>query len=274
MSDDEIGRRYQDRWVAVMDIIGYRERVRRAMESDTAADEIRRLRVAFELMSMAGPWFPEAFTGPIPLDGPKARQLPGHDDTARIISDTVYATALKDHEYTLVQFLQFLGRMILSLTTQGVFLRGAVTCGYHFDDEEVLFSQPFIQAYDMESNEAFYPRVVLSREVTEAFERFAGFAVRHDDNEAWRDTDGRLFINYLGAHNMPPEFLGLHKAKVEEALAEARGNPRHTAKHLWTAGYHNAFCRRALQDSALDDMLIPDVPDTGPGPLSPSAQSA
>lgn len=51
------------------------------------------------------------------------------------------------------------------LTLDGFFIRGGVSVGDHFMDEETVFGPELITAYDLESQVAVYPRIILSENV-------------------------------------------------------------------------------------------------------------
>lgn len=54
------------------------------------------------------------------------------------------------------------------LTLDGFFIRGGVSVGDHFMDEETVFGPELITAYDLESQVAVYPRIILSENVNKS----------------------------------------------------------------------------------------------------------
>ena len=55
--------------------------------------------------------------------------------------------------------------LIANLVMRGVFLRGAVSYGKLFHDEDFLFGPAFIEAYDYETKNAVYPRIICAPSV-------------------------------------------------------------------------------------------------------------
>lgn len=114
------------------------------------------------------------------------------------------------------------------LAQNGIFVRGAVVCGPHYDDGLVRFSPAFVRTYDVEQREAFYPRAIvedvvvrrhraLSQARRQVLPHEHGSHAR-DDNRIWRDTDGRWFLNYLvHEHGVGSSRVGVPGAPLRRA---------------------------------------------------------
>ena len=100
--------------------------------------------------------------------------------------------------------LEPLAQMLLMLALGGVFTRGAISYGGHFDDGQVLFGPALVEGFDsLRLAPAPYPRVVVvnslsSSHVMADFDAkcAAGEAGDHGDL-LWMDADGRPFVSYL-----------------------------------------------------------------------------
>ena len=63
-----------------------------------------------------------------------------------------------------LSYLQF------SLASQGLFVRGAITYGPHFENDRIIFSEALIRAYELEQK-ANYPRIIISNEIMDLISR-------------------------------------------------------------------------------------------------------
>jgi hypothetical protein len=127
------------------------------------------------------------------------------------------------------------------LRAEGFFVRGGLTLGALHVSDHALFGPALVEAYDLESRAAAYPRIVLSRAAAETQRGTAGGSV------LLRDDDGQTFIDYLGAvfdePDDPLSLLRSHREIVIDRLHSSRRHKRHWEKHRWLAEYHNAVIR-------------------------------
>lgn len=111
------------------------------------------------------------------------------------------------------------GKYQLELALSGELVRGGLCVGNVFADEYFVDGPALIEAYELESEVAVVPRVVLSPIA-------AGVALEDRSTMTWWadgwqdfvlfDSDGRLFVNYLVLGN--EETLAVHRDSVEQAL--------------------------------------------------------
>jgi len=144
----------------------------------------------------------------------------------------------------------------MELVRHGVFLRGGVTAGQVSYTSEQLFGPGMVRAYELESQIAVYPRIIVDPALIAAVATNSSLRKdTHDPMEEGRyvksllrrDADGIWFVDYLYAGrseaNSPAHFLRMlsdHKAAIEQQLARGGQLTRTTAKHTWLAHYHNA----------------------------------
>ena len=121
-------------------------------------------------------------------------------------------------------------------------------------DDTIVFGQPLVEAYQIESTTARVPRIALSSGVLELVKKhlaFYGDPFNSPQNrDVLIDTDGVAFINYLDAPYTFDQLLGVlvkHKERVEEKLAQFRAQPQIWAKYAWVAEYHNFVCKKWLR---------------------------
>ena len=124
----------------------------------------------------------------------------------------------------------------------GALIRRAVVRGQLYDDGSIVFGPGLIEAYKLESETAFYPRVVVSRAVCEESNSIHCETDGRDpvllSQRLRLDADGLNFIDWLyhsdGAYGLdsPPSltlFWDHFKSAIEFKLRDASGNPKVSA---------------------------------------------
>lgn len=122
------------------------------------------------------------------------------------------------------------------LLDENLLCRGGIAVNKHFSNGSFTFSAGLIQAYDVESKIARYPRVVISPEVIDLVfperKKIPAFLVEEDD--------GLLFIDYIGlTRKVRPKTLIDSVSKVVSKLLESK-IPSLREKGLWLAAYSDA----------------------------------
>lgn len=139
----------------------------------------------------------------------------------------------------------------------GVFLRGAITVGQLCIQDEIVFGPGLVRAYELESKESIYPRILIDDELLDLFRETHPLlgAAHHEleDDQAYineyaiTDSDGKRFINYLSISHITLDdnfievfsVLDRHYKRVVEAATNNLENERVLEKYRWTANYHN-----------------------------------
>jgi hypothetical protein len=136
---------------------------------------------------------------------------------------------------------------IISLAERGFLLRGAVTVGDLHHTSRHVVGPAMVRAYEMESREARYPRVIIDPAVIQHARRRRNEDHTPDDEEGYvrsfmaEDADGRLFIDYIswnavvavaGADDLGyPEYLATLSRLLRDGLGHE--DPRVAEKYLW-----------------------------------------
>lgn len=128
-----------------------------------------------------------------------------------------------------------------------LFLRGALTKGNLYYDEKLhfIFGNGLVHAYDLESNNAKYPRIFIDSEL-----KPSPILVGHD-----KDKDGDWYFNYLDlfyAHfyyeksiDSQKYFLSClakHQNNIIQAIKSYGAIDKLAEKYNWLANFHNEFC--------------------------------
>lgn len=155
----------------------------------------------------------------------------------------------------------------LQLALEGMFVRGGITTGLHYMDDDIVFGPALIEAYNLESKEANVPRVILSESAVELVHDHVKYYSKDFESPQERDllidSDGNWFINYLEASIIDYseesyveaiECLKKHKMIVENKLDCYKNNSKIFSKFLWVANYHNYFC--SYRFKGFDELLV------------------
>lgn len=173
----------------------------------------------------------------------------------------------------------------LRMALSGYFIRGGISLGPFYMDDDIVFGSALLEAVCLEKR-ASSPRVLLSEAVAQYVAEFAAFYASHAFNPStvvlMKDQDGSIFINYLEfGYDYDAEMLSKywdasmgrpssgeyptikkHKQAVLRELSRDFGKEEEKikAKYSWLAAYHNNFVRIF---GLPDDLEIPGYPNQG-----------
>jgi hypothetical protein len=240
---------YRTAILTYLDVLGFSELVQQSASDPTKVSEIMSI---LNIAKKRGT-FGSATGGEYPT------KLITHTLT---FSDLIIRiTYVEPHDDLIVRLnmeLMMLAGIQCELTAiHGILLRGGVSLGPCYADDEYLFGPALIQSYRLEEQVALFPRIVIDTElVTEAAKR---------PNEIWpkvirRGEDASYFIDYLYAGWQNPSggfirtgfrnadaMMSAHRFIIEDKLNHVRGD-RARQKLLWTALYHNSVIDRLTLD--------------------------
>ena len=150
------GRHYENRLVALVDILGFRELVDESSRNPRVFDEIERF-----LTRKVPPRLPSRTEDP---------NLPHYDRHGEsnnfryVFSDDVVWSAPNDSEglrSLIHDVLEYCSRLLF----RGHLTRGGIVCGQIFHDRHVIFGPALVSAHVLEAQVALYPRILVSEEV-------------------------------------------------------------------------------------------------------------
>lgn len=179
--------------MAFVDILGFRDIVARMRKKQglfsTVRDALKTIDKQarkFRDYRVAGKQTHEQLlaSGKVPLAGPPHLQMTAFSD-CYVISETSPA-------WHVLAGVQALGANML---VQGILCRGAVVKGPAYHRERVLFGPAVIEAYDLESRVAKYPRIIVTEPVRKA--AWGYHEGRWKGGLFIQDTDGCWFLNIL-----------------------------------------------------------------------------
>ena len=162
-----------------------------------------------------------------------------------------------DGEDELNEILDNVSEYQFNLALEGLFVRGGVSVGEFYINEDIVFGPALLDAHHVESDLACYPRIVLDDKTVNRLQRYINnYDIAPQRNKILIDNDGQWFLNYLNTifkyytecsnqyefEKRQIELLFKHKVKIEEMLELHKRNTRVWDKYVWIANYHNYFC--------------------------------
>lgn len=233
---------YQTRYCAFVDVLGFQSLLRTA-----TADNIRKV-----LMSVRN--LPHT-------EGRERLPFSQSDLKFHTFSDNICVSAACNAD-GIAHIFHSLELLAVALLDDGTLLRGAIVKGLLVHDDQVVFGQALVAAYNLESTVANHPRIMMTREVaTEAMTLLRGrFTEEFLEAFIEQSDDGPFFLNvligmrpYLESNDEEVRRSYIQRynfmaQRLQENFDAAVDNPRHFEKLLWFARYWNSATGRFRSD--------------------------
>jgi hypothetical protein len=181
---------YQSRLLLYVDVLGWREEIR-------AGGGARLLDVLHRIHAYSETHNERVRKEYRTRDGERVEIEPGRWGTRQMnpMFFEVQCGAFSDHfAYSVPRdfggrILTAATKLVVDLLHMGFLTRGAIVLGDLHHRDNVIFGPALIEAYEIESKEAFYPRVIISRAVIEELGEGG------DDGLIIEDGSGRHILN-------------------------------------------------------------------------------
>lgn len=244
-------------FVAFVDVLGVRQMMLTA-EDDERALLLERLR--------------GAYTAALP----DLRDLMGADreagGTVNCFTDNIVIThPVWPREGAFTE--QSIGAMVIALTylqmgfaLHGFFLRGGIDVGEVYVDDDMVFGDALLNAYQAESQAARDPRIVFTDAAKETYLSTMDSYSRAADTPHFYhtliDIDEAAFVNYLTIAYTETDdgepridLVEQHRDVVAAKLREYANSPPVLSKYQWVAKYHNML---VLESGLPVRLLVPN----------------
>lgn len=250
-----------------MDVLGFRALVKRSIQSADA-----RNRIHFILKKFGENYHSKGIPGDQVRTEPSILVQQFSDSILRIVP--LANKLLKNGS---VRPLDVLSEIVhegidlscaqLSLLEEGITVRGGFTLGdLHWEGKEV-FGPALVRAYDLQTDLAHYPRIVVDSEITQ---RLSDSPDEAPSVFSWhtyfrRDFDGVWFVDFLRyfvAFSTPnikferkgyrSTFERIRAFLTKELLSDEGSISTRRAKYLWLAEYFNSVVEHAPANSGVD----------------------
>lgn len=225
---------YENRVVAFIDILGFREHVRQTLTDTTHAKNIQRV---LEFITE--------------LKHDNDQGLLSEKELGKevsVFSDSIvisYPLSLKSACFYLLLDIIHLQLEMMGL---GILMRGGVTAGKLYHNDHIVYGPAMIDAYELESKRAIYPRVLVNPIIIEEGMKNA----LHDPEDELeqllslleKDEDHQLFIDYMFQWQEIDEesayfdALDTTKSLIKDQLQSLQ-DPGVLLKYNWLKRYYN-----------------------------------
>jgi hypothetical protein len=178
---------YQNRVVFFFDILGFRDLVNKEFLKDTTKSE--KIYEAFEFIN-------KFYEDEIPDEYNPTKQI-------TFFSDSVVISFVPDDPDTIFSTIATLQILLLNLANRGIVMRGGISVGQLFHDTKYIFGPAFIEAYDIESKIAKFPRIICDDSIVLLSQKGKALHSARQDLEIFtqivrQDDDKYWYIDYIG----------------------------------------------------------------------------
>jgi hypothetical protein len=180
---------YEERVVAFIDILGFRDIIKRSEKDQELAISIRRILNYIKYLR------DENRAGKYPECNVVGRQITIFSDSIIISYPTSCISCLFDIIFDIVHIQQ-------TMFNNRFPIRGGISLGCMHHQRDIAFGPAFIEAYDLETKCAFYPRIVITEDVIET-----GLTKNPHNHPAAekeyvysflrKDSDGLYYVDFL-----------------------------------------------------------------------------
>ncbi|WP_155290716.1 hypothetical protein [Pseudomonas chlororaphis] len=118
------------------------------------------------------------------------------------------------------------------LLKNGILCRGGISYGMHHYEDDFLFSNGLIHAYNIEKDISVNPRIVVSRDLVDLLYPDPN---KISEKNLTKESDGSHFINYLNDRD-PEESWDFISKIIPHSLASS---PSIRGKQIWLLNYFN-----------------------------------
>ncbi len=243
--------KYETRYVGFFDILGWSDAVKNSVNNIEMQKKLGLATNAMRLRTeMNNEW--------------KKQFSPLHGDPQIVhFSDSLVVSTSADYagKSEIISILSFLSDVLLQ---HGFLLRGGITKGEIYHRDSSVFGPALNRAYELESKNAVYPRVILDYILVAEFGQ--GDRITQIDgtyigqNKTWRlSNDGFRFFDFLylfggyeGFSDTSVFHFRLRKIHsfINERLVEYQEKPSILPKYIWLANYFN----EVLKESNIQDI--------------------
>ncbi|MED3762886.1 hypothetical protein [Ureibacillus terrenus] len=155
----------------------------------------------------------------------------------RQFSDSIVISAKYSIENTL-SMLNAVSDVQWYMFKNGILLRGGIALGRHYSNGNIMYSEGLIEAYNLESNYARVPRILVDDNLLELVLGTCENPIEIKEffkKKLLKDKDSRNFVNYVDMEN-----LEIHEQQLKEMLMKVNlDHPSLIEKYEWLVNYHN-----------------------------------
>ncbi len=160
----------------------------------------------------------------------------------------------------LVELLLVISELYFEFVQRGYFLRGGIDYGLFIDKSSIALGVPLATAYKMETTQAVFPRIVLSKNFIKLFEVYPSEGVQEFTSLLTSSLiKSSCEIQYLNVftHIFKVEhkeyFFERYNLKITENLTNSQFSENIFLKYRWLADEFNSFIETYTSSLAFYD---------------------
>lgn len=244
-------KKYQDRAILFIDLLGFKNTVNDSVSSEKLFKKV--FRAVNSLYKAKN----DNYKGPL-----KGKEIGVEIST---FSDSLVISKELCEPGSFYYLLNMAYFAIIEIIESGFISRGAITVGKLYHDEKVIFGPAINDAYLLESKCAIYPRVIVQKDIVEKMLQNDHFN-EMDEERRWydkilkEDEDGLFFIDFLTPNYQFDDFesycwlLGQMKKIIQDGLNSVN-NESVKQKYIWLKTYFNKTLEMLPDDEMLPTKL-------------------
>lgn len=243
---------YEERYVAFVDILGFRSLVR---ESETNRTRFEQLLGVLDSLATNRRLSEAISRGASNRLGAAFSPLIGNPEISGLIARPIHVSMFSDSIVVstppsypgLVANLKIVTALALQILELGALTRGGLVKGLVCQGEDYLFGPAVVMAYDLERTVAKYPRIIVGDEVMASIRDDVLSSEYHLSEYIRPDSDGLNYVdvlragfawNVLQVSGLP--LLSRLRPSMERIISAPRDEPAR-AKTDWFVEYCNLF---------------------------------
>ena len=158
------------------------------------------------------------------------------------------------HSYTkdlLKKMIVICGQFQASAIFSGLLLRGGITVGDLYIDENLVYGSGLVDAYRLEESISIYPRIIIDNKLKRLLLSGESYI---EDNDGLNFVD---YYNYIGLANFIDEDSAIHLKNLLTRLKQQANNDKILQKVMWSINYHNnIFNSHSNEENYLKKYII------------------
>lgn len=258
---------YRYRAVAFLDVLGFKNKLyefeAEAKENRITEDEEEETNTNGKYTSKKANEFISTFLNAI-------EKLDNQKFSYYLFSDNICITSISQTTPSdLEDLLLIISELYFDLAQRGYFLRGGIDYGLFIDENKIAVGVPLATAYELESNAANYPRIVLSENLVNQFQEF-----NNTGNKVFNNSFTELLVSNSCEINFLNIFLHVFQSDYREQkekffthfreaivnnMEENKMKERIFIKYKWLADEFNSFIDNFTSNYAfLDENFNPE----------------
>ena len=233
---------FEERFIAFVDIIGFKEIVKKAKGNDEYQKKIS------EVLNYIAKIKNDNYHG-------EWAEYGVNSDVA-VFSDSIVISYSCNKDYDgLYHLLMDLIYICFTLIQNDIYVRGGITVGEVIHDQNISWGPAFVEAYKLEEENAIYPRIIIDKKAIDRGKEIYACEFPHDeggddlDDFIILDADGAYYLDYLSQweeFEYMEDYLKWLK-HVRSITIENLNNsslPKIKMKYVWFARYYNMVVAR------------------------------